>query len=125
MRSPPMYVALIFALVIYGVPLVAAVFVWSSFIEPANTAAPRIRVVALSLATLSVLWGFATLALVYFVRPMPRFDYSIEMIGLALSVPAVAASICDIRRPRVRASNTILAISCWMLFLWFLQACTY
>jgi hypothetical protein len=119
-----MSVALIFA-VLYGVPLVAAVLVWSSFIDPAQAPAPRARVVALSFATLSVLWGFVALAYVYFIQPMPRFDYTMEIIGLTLSVPAVVASISDIRRPRVRAANIVLAISCWMLGLWVLQACTY
>ncbi len=117
-----MWVALIFALVLYGVPLVAAVLVWGSFLDPAKTPASPLRIVALSFATLSVLWGLAALAIVYFIRPMPRFDYSVETIGLALSVPAVLASFWDIRRPPLRASKLVLAISCWMLFVWTLQA---
>jgi hypothetical protein len=118
-----MSVALIFGLMLYGLPLVAAVLLWISFLDPANSVAPRVRVVALSFATLSVLWGFAALAYVYLIRPMPRFDYTIEGIGVALSIPAVVASICDIRRPPLRASKIVLAISCWMLGLWVLQAC--
>lgn len=120
-----MWVALIFALVLYGVPLAGAVFVWSSFIDPAKAPASPLRIAALSLATLSVLWGFAGLAIVYFVRPMPRFDHSVETVGLALSVPAVVVSICDIRRPQLHASKIVLAISCWMLFLWVLQAAVF
>jgi hypothetical protein len=125
MRPPQMWAALIFALILYGVPLVASILVWSSFIDPSKNPASPLRVVALSFATLSVLWGFAGLAIVYFIRPMPRFDYSLETVGLALSVLAVLVSLCDIRRPALHASSRVLAISCWMLFLWSLQACLF
>ncbi len=118
-----MYVGLIFA-VLYGVPLVASLLLWSRFIDPTGFPASRLRIVALAFATLSVLWGFASLAYVYLIRPMPRFDHTMETIGIALSVPAVVAAFCDIQRPQVRVSTIVLAISSWTLFLWMLQVFT-
>ncbi len=108
-----------------GVPLAAVIFAeigllrnWSR--EPHRFA----KASAILLATSATLLACGALAYVQFVRPLPAFDYRVELLGLLLSFLGTVLGLVTLRFPRWFSSQA-LGVSAWMLVLFFLAGSTY
>lgn len=82
-------------------------------------------IACLSLASGSALLGIGALARVYFVRPISRWNYSVETLGLCLSFAAVIAGFAVREKHKSRYFGLSLAAAAWLLLLFGLAASTY
>lgn len=107
------------------VPLAAAVFAWIGLCEHWSAERHRFtKVSAIVLATAAALLACSALAYVQFVRPLPTLDYRVEAWGFLLSLLGTILGFVALRSPRW-FSSLALAVSAWMLVLFFLEGLTY
>jgi hypothetical protein len=79
---------------------------------------------AVGLATIAALYACGCLAYVDIIGPMPAFDYRLEEFGLLLSLAAVIAGFIGFL-PFEWFSTLALAVSGWLLVMFFLMASTF
>jgi hypothetical protein len=113
------------AWILLGSPLAAAAASCVGFVQGWKSTSGRVRkVFAVGLATVAALYGCGCLVYVDVVGPMPAFDYSLEEFGFLLSLAAVISGFIGFP-PFEWYSTLALAVSGWLLLLFFLMALTF
>jgi hypothetical protein len=113
------------AWVFFGVPLGAAIFAGIGLCRNWSTERHRPTMLsAILLAMSASLLACGATAYVQFVRPLPAFDYSVEELGILLSLMGTMLGLITLRFPRW-FSSIALGVSAWMLVLFFLLGSTY
>jgi hypothetical protein len=110
---------------LFGVPLGAAVIAgFGLYRNWGNERHRLIKLLAMLMAISAALLGFGATAYVQLVRPLPAFDYSVEEMGLLLSLVGTALGAGTLRFPRWFSSLS-LGVSTWMLVWFLLLGSTY
>jgi len=113
------------AWILLGSPLAAAAASCVGFVRRWKSASGRVRkVFAVGLASIAALYGCGCLVYVDIFGPMPTFDYSLESHGILLSLAAVIAGFIAFL-PFEWYSTLALAVSGWLLVVFFLMASTF
>lgn len=108
-----------------GSPLAAAAVSCAGFVQAWKDTSDRVRkVFAIGLATIAALYGCGCLVYVALYGPMPAFDYRLEAYGFFLSLGAVIAGFIGLL-PVEWYSTLALAVSGWLLVLFFLMGVTF
>ncbi len=81
---------------------------------------PRVvKALAILLATVGLLWACGAFLYVHFVRLLPPFDPTVEIVGLLISLFGMIASGRALRFPPRRASAFTLVLSGAVFLLFF------
>lgn len=111
--------------VLFGVPLAAIVFAWVRLFSKCKNEINVWSVIAMLLATSSTVLANGSFAYVELVKPFAARDYTVEVTGLLLSIPAVISGLLWTNASRSLNSLIAAAVSGWMFMLYMLMAATY
>lgn len=111
--------------VLFGVPLAAIVFVWVRLVSNCKREISVWSIIPMVLATSSTALANGSFAYVEFVKPFAARDYTVEVTGVLLSIPAVISGLLWMNASRSFNSLIATAVSGWMGILWMLMAATY
>jgi hypothetical protein len=111
--------------ILFGVPLATAIFATLGLRWNWSTEHHRyIKMLAILFAVSASLLACIATAYVQFVRPLPAFNYSVEALGLLVSLVGTIMGLISLKFPRW-FSSLALAVSAWMLVWFFLLGSTY
>jgi hypothetical protein len=121
----PTKLAWILPWILFGIPLAAVVFLWVRLWSNWKRDVSVWSLIPMLLTTSSIALACGSLAYAQFVRPFPPHDYTIEKVGLLLSVAAILTGFLWLRGERGFNSVLASAISGWMFILWLLMVSSY
>jgi hypothetical protein len=113
------------AWILFGVPLALAIFAGTGLCRNWTAEHHRLwKLSAIVFAILATLLACVATAYVQLIRPLPAFDYRVEVWGMLLSFLGTILGLASLRFPRW-FSSLALGVSAWMLLLFFLAGSTY
>jgi hypothetical protein len=113
------------AWILFGVPLATAIFATLGLRWKWSTEHHRyIKMLAVLFAVSASLLACVATAYVQFVRSLPASNYSVEELGLLVSLVGTIMGLITLKFPRW-FSSLALGVSAWMLVWFFLLGSTY